>query len=245
MDLLVDIGNSATKFGVANNEEISLIFFVPTNKLVEELYRNKLPETIDNIYISSVVPEKTRELHKFISFRYKKEATIINPLDKSGVNIDIDNPAELGADLLCDLAAANFYYGHPVLVIDAGTATKILYIDENNSFYCCAITPGLELQQSVLNKGTALLPKINSKKVKPLLECKNTIDVINSSSYYAHIDMVNGLIARFEKEIGHPVKKVITGGNISLLKEHFNFEYNYDPLLCLKGIKVIGNNKEK
>lgn len=245
MNLYIDIGNSAIKFGVDNNSSAELIFFIVTKNIDREELANKLPKDIDNIYISSVVPNALNELSKVLKDIYNKDIIPVNTNDDSGVNIKIDNPKELGNDLLSDLAAASHFYGYPILVIDAGTATKILYIDEFNTFSSCAIVPGLEMQFKSLNSETAQLPLIEEKKVKKLLECHNTIDVITSSCFYSHIDMINGLIARYEKEIGHPVKKVVTGGHMKSIYKDLNFDYDYDPTLCLKGIKVIAERKTK
>lgn len=245
MNLYIDIGNSAVKFAVDKEETLSLLFFLATKNLNEESLMSKLPEQVEHIYFSSVVPNISSLLKEVCLKKYNKEPILISALDDSGVNIHIDNPSELGTDLLCDLAASKKYYGSPILIIDAGTATKFLYIDDKNVFSSCAIVPGLELQLNMLSSGTALLPNTREKEVKKLLDCHNTIDVITSSSYYAHVDMINGMVERYQKEIGHPVKKVITGGNISKIKNLLNFDYDYDQLLCLKGIKVIGERRQK
>ena len=243
MNLYIDIGNSAIKFGVDENDSVRLLFFVNKRDFNATDILKSLPQEVENIYVSSVAPNGTDIVKSLCYLAYKKEIIEIKSTDECGVKIKIDDPKELGTDLLCDLAAGKHFYGCPILIIDAGTATKILYIDENNEFFSCAITPGLELQLNMLASGTALLPNSEVKEVKPLLECHNTIDVITSSSYYSHVDMINGLINRYEKEIGHPVRKIITGGNILKIKGLLDFEYDYDPLLCLKGIKVIGERR--
>lgn len=243
MNLYIDIGNSAVKFGIDKNNDVEFLCYLKNDEIALDVLKAKLPNKVDKIIISSVVPTLSEKISEMLKSIYKVHPIILKSTDKSGVNINIDNPSELGCDLLADLAAANKYYGTPILIIDAGTATKFLYIDEKKTFFSCAIVPGLELQLKMLNTGTALLPDSTVKEVKPLLKCHNTIDVITSSSYYSHIDMINGMVDRYEKEIGHLVKKVVTGGNISKIKDLLKFEYIYDPTLCLKGVKVVGEGK--
>ena len=245
MNLLVDIGNTSIRFGLSENGSVSFLCFIESSEKALMKAIEKLPKEVENIIVSSVVPALSKAISKLAKKLYKKEIILISSLDDSGVNIKIDNPSELGADLLCDLAAAKHLYKLPILIIDAGTATKFLYIDEKNTFFSCAIVPGLELQLSMLSNGTALLPEAKAKEVKPLLDCHNTKDVITSSSFYSHVDMINGIVARYEKEIGHKVNKVITGGNISKIKDLLNFDYELDQDLCLKGIQVIGERRLK
>ena len=125
--------------------------------------------------------------------------------------------------------------------MDLGTATKFLLIDDKGVFSTCAIIQGLELSLRNLAQNTALLPMLSFDEVKPLLENRNTKDVLVSSAYYSHVDMINGMVARYKKEVGYPLKVVLTGGNIKNIKKDLDFEYETKDYLCLLGIKVIVN----
>lgn len=245
MNLYIDVGNTASKFAVNNLEELSLIFVIDTKKLLsdpsllEEVIKDK---KIENAYISTVVPA-IKEV--FESFFKEKNINIdfISPLDDAGLKINIDYPEELGTDLLCDLAGGYQLYSSPLLIIDLGTATKFLFIDNNGVFSTCAFVPGLELTLKTLNSNTALLPKIDIGEIKPLLDCHNTKDVLMASTYYSHIDMINGMVNRYQKEVGYPFKIVMSGGNAIHIKEKMNFEYEIKQNLCLIGIKIIADRK--
>ena len=243
MNLYIDVGNTATKFAIDNNQEIKHLKTIDTKRINEEddvLDVLEL-ENITGVYVSSVVPLASKKIKEYFRRKYNIVAIFISPEDKSGVIIDIDNKDELGADLLCDLAGAKALFGFPLLIIDLGTATKFLFIDNKGVFFTCAIIQGLELSLRNLSQNTALLPLLSFDEVKPLLENKNTKDVLVSSAYYSHVDMINGMVARYKKEVGYPFKVILTGGNIKNIQKDLDFDYEVKNNLCLEGIKVIVN----
>lgn len=243
MNLYIDVGNTATKLAVDDNTGIKHIRTIDTFRIVDDDSILRLVELddLEAVYVSSVVPLASKNIEKYFHRKYKIKPTFISPLDECGVKISIDNPDELGADLLCDLAGAKAIFGYPLLVVDLGTATKFLFIDNEGVFSTCAIIQGLELSLRNLAQNTALLPMLSFDKVKPLLENRNTKDVLVSSAYYSHVDMINGMVARYKKEVGYPLKVVLTGGNIKNIKKDLDFEYETKDYLCLLGIKVIVN----
>ena len=141
-------------------------------------------------------------------------------------------------DLLCDLVAAKTLYGPKTAVIDFGTATKILFIDENGIFSSCAIFLGYSQSKKILSNSTELLPNVNDIKIKPISDCHNTIDVINSSAYYSQLFSVIGIIHKYEEEVGYPLQKVFTGGNAKAFLEEIG-EEQYDEYLLLKGLAIL------
>ena len=244
MKLYIDVGNTATKFAIDEKEGIKPILTVKTSKIEEDvdgaLSILNVAE-LDGAYVSSVVPLVSKALQEYFQRKYNIKVSFISSEDESGIVLDIDNKDELGADLLCDLAGAKALFGQPLLIIDLGTATKFLFIDNKGVFFTCAIIQGLELSLQNLSKNTALLPLLNFDEVKPLLENRNTKDVLVSSAYYSHVDMINGMIARYKKAVGYPFKVVLTGGNIDKIAKDLDFDYEIKNNLCLEGIKVIVN----
>ena len=240
MKLLIDIGNTMVKCGLDEKDDVKLLFRIPSidiNKsFLEETKKHIDIKDITEVVISSVVPNRTEELKAVFK---DKKVRVVSPVDESGVEIKIDNPKELGTDLLCDLAGAKKRYGNNVLVLDLGTATKFLYLDDNGVFSSCAITPGIRMALGMMFNGTALLPDIDISKPKKVLDCHNTEDVLSSSAYYSHVDTLNGMVKRYIKEIGHDVKVVMTGGNSSFFEETLDFKFILDDNLCLYGLKVI------
>ena len=247
MKLYIDVGNTATKFAIDENQGIKPILTIKTSNIEEDIdgaLSNLEVENLDGVYVSSVVPLVSKSLQEYFLRKYNLDVYLIYPEDESGVELAIDNKNELGSDLLCDLAGAKALYGYPLLIVDLGTATKFLLIDKNNVFSTCAIIQGLELSLHNLSKNTALLPMLSFDEVKPLLENKNTKDVLVSSAYYSHVDMINGMVARYKKAVNYPFKVVLTGGNIDKIAKDLDFDYEIKNNLCLEGIKVIVNLKK-
>ena len=238
MTLLIDIGNTATKFGYLSND-----FHYLGRCFNHELNKDKLDSllpkgNIESIYVSSVAPKVSEYLSDYFSSKYQLDIKEINVEDLSNLKIEIDNKLELGLDLYCDLVGAVNKYRSPMLIVDMGTATKILLVTKDNVFNSCVILPGMGISKQVLSEATELLPKTDLDEVKKLSESRNTIDVINSSVYYGHVEMVNGLLERYENEIGYECLHIFTGGNASKILKDIKADYIYDENLCLEGLSI-------
>ena len=242
MILLVDIGNTATSFASLDNEELKFInrlFNIDVNKDSVSNLLNGFK--FEKIYVSSVAPKLLSQLKEILINLFKIKPIEIDVSFNDLVDIDIDNKNELGIDLLCDIVAGKAIYGNKVVIIDFGTATKVLFIDENGVFSSCAIYPGYQKSKELLANSTELLPNVEGKLIKPISECHNTIDVINSSIYFSHIDTINGIINRYENEKGYSLRRVYTGGNALDFIPELVKRSEYDEMLLFKGMALLIN----
>ena len=214
MKLLIDIGNTATKFALSD-KELTYLGRIYNSELTELTVFNILKDVIqvERIYVSSVAPYVAERIHKIMLTMFNLNPIYVNVSFDGNVDIQIDNKKELGADLFCDIVAAKHIYGPKTAVIDFGTATKILFIDEKGVFNSCSIFLGYMKSKQVLAGSAELLPEVSNIDIKPISECHNTKDVINSSAYYSQIFTVKGLIKKYEDEVGYKLRIVITGGN--------------------------------
>lgn len=238
MKLLIDIGNTATKFGYLDDE-----FHYLDRCFNSELNKDKLDAllpkgNIEEIYVSSVAPKITELLSEYFKKKYNLDIKEFGVTDLDNLKIKIDNKNELGLDLYCDLVGAVNKYQAPMLIVDMGTATKILLVNKDNVFNSCVILPGMGISKRILNEATELLPNTDLDEVKKLSESRNTIDVINSSVYYGHVEMINGLLERYENEIGYKCLHIFTGGNANKILKDIKAPYIYDENLCLEGISI-------
>jgi len=245
MKLLIDIGNTATKFGYLDDE-----FYYLDRCFNSELNKDKLDallsrDNIENIYVSSVAPKVTDLLRKYFDSKYNLSIKEVSVVDFDNLKIEIDNKNELGLDLYCDLLGAVNKYHSPMLIVDMGTATKILLVTKDNVFSSCVILPGMGISKRILNEATELLPNTDLDEVKKLSESRNTIDVINSSVYYGHVEMINGLLERYEKEIGYKCLHIFTGGNAIKILKDIKAPYIYDENLCLEGISIYVKKRKE
>ncbi len=248
MLLAVDVGNTLTDIGFFREDELFALYQSKTDphRSVDEaeallrlfLSSRSLPlEEIDQAIISSVVPQWEKNWAEIIKKVFNIEAKIVGPGLKSGIGIKCDNPKEVGSDLLCDCAGASALFGPSCVIVDCGTASKVIYLDETSSFAGCAIAPGIEMGLRALSQDTAALPEIALSTPKKVIG-KNTRDCMNSALIYGNAHLLRGLAKDFEMEAGRPLKKILTGGYSSLLKEQLS-GFEYVPNLVLIGLKQI------
>ena len=161
-----------------------------------------------------------------------------------GLKIKKQTKYKKGADILATSCAANTLYGDSI-VIDAGTATT-LQIIKNREFLGYIIAPGLSMCAKALHDETSLLPLVDTPK-NPACWGNNTIEAIQTGTFYGHALMIDALISEIEKKAKHKFKTIATGGNIpkllNLMKRPFDV---IDYELIFKGLKLIYNlNHEK
>ena len=177
-----------------------------------------------------------------------KELTNIDPIligpgTKTGLAIKVDNPLEIGNDLIADLVSAKEKYGYPTLIADLGTASKILLLDKTGTFTSCLIMPGLTLSAQSLSNKAALLPEVSLIAPNTVL-AKNTLSAMNAGIVYGHADMILGLINRIEKELGYSCKHILTGGGSIYIKDILKDDFIYDQNLNLDGLNIIVNKNK-
>ena len=164
MVLLIDIGNSNIVFGFADNEKLIKTFRFKTfeNKTSDEYYlliKSMLDlYEINDVIISSVVPIITSAFKKLFKSYYNIDAKIVGPGIKTGIQLKVDDPKTVGADMICDCAGA-MNITNEAIIIDLGTATKYIYV-KDNVFYGCSIAPGVSISMKALVSSAALLPNI-------------------------------------------------------------------------------------
>ncbi len=244
MKLFIDVGNTAIKFVTCENDKLTFVGRFYTQETSIEKMDNILKDLppFDDVVVSSVVPSANTALSKYFKTNYDLKPRFIKIGDYPEINVDIENPEELGIDLYCDLVEGYQFSKQnkkPTLIIDLGTASKIMLIDEKGLFNTCVIIPGIEISKKTLSSSTAQLPFYEVLKIKKVTETRNTVEVINASIYYGHIESINGLINRIEKEIGKTCNYLITGGCAPIIESEIKGPHTYDPLLCFKGIQRI------
>lgn len=256
MNLCIDVGNTTIGVGFFKEEQLfkRLSFTVDTKKTSDE-YISVIERTlkdlsldakqIDRIIFSSVVPSVNDELISAVKAIFNKEPLLIAPGVKTGLPVHVDNPSEVGNDLIAVMVGAKEKYGYPCLITDLGTATKVLLIDKSGAFVSCMIMPGMALSVSALTNRAALLHEISIKTPKSVM-AKNTVDAINAGVTYGHADMIDGIITRYENELGYKCKHILTGGSAIYLKDILKNEFVYDETLCLEGLnRILIRNEDK
>lgn len=255
MLIAIDVGNTNIVLGGFRGETLIFQARIHTNthKTSDE-YAATISAVLNNygvdfdcvldVIISSVVPQVTGPLASAMQSLCGKRPFVVGPGIKTGINIRIDDPATLGADLLTDSVAAAEQYKLPVIVVDMGTATTISVVDDKRAFIGGVIMPGLRLAQDALSDRTAQLPHIDLKYDGKVLGT-NTVDCMKSGAIYGTAAMIDGVVSRIENELGHKCTVVATGGLAEQVCKYTECGAIYDPDLMLKGLLCIYNRNRR
>lgn len=251
MILAVDVGNTNIVIGCCKENKIEFVERLSTdpNATVLEYaisFKNVLElygigqEDIDGAIISSVVPSVTLTIKSAIKKIVNVDSMVIGPGLKTGVNITLDNPAQLGSDLVVDAAAGIAEYPLPLIIFDMGTATTVSVIDENKNYLGGMIIPGVNVSLNAMISQTSQLPRISLEPPKRIIG-KNTIECMKSGILYSTAASLDGIIDRVESELGKKATVVATGGLAGSIIPHCTKKIILDDELLLKGLIVIYN----
>ena len=250
MILAIDIGNSNVVIGcLEETGEVKSLFRMVTDlKKTEYEYASSMKNLLDfnqislsdleGVVISSVVPPLTEIFRIAAEKLTGKAALVLGSGVKTGLNIQIENPTSLGADIVAVSVAAMTEYPLPVIVIDMGTATTITVVDGNGRFIGGAIVPGVALSMSALSSGTSLLHKVPLEAPKKCINSTTTA-CMQSGAVYGNAAMLDGMLERFEAELGGKASVVATGGIAPKILPHCRRDIVYDENLLLKGLGII------
>lgn len=253
MLLTIDIGNTNITLGVFKGNELQFTSRLATDRKrtgdqyavellnVFKLYEAKISE-FSGAIISSVVPEVTDALKSAVICVTGKEPQILCSDIGSGLKVINNINGQIGADIAAVAVAAINKYPLPCFVLDLGTATKIILLDENGIFMGCTISPGVGISLYALASRTSQLPTINLETPDSSIGT-NTIDCMKSGLVYGTAAMLDGLTERMEKDFGKKVASIIaTGGLSKEIIKNCNKTVIYDENLILHGLKVIYDN---
>lgn len=254
MILAIDIGNTNIVIGCCENNDILFRDRISTNHTATVLeyisilktafeLNNISIEDISGIIISSVVPAVTGTLKRAAEKYTNSKAIIVGPGIKTGLSILIDNPAQLGSDLVVDAVAGINYYALPLIVIDIGTATTLSVINENGDYLGGMIVPGISVSHDSLISRTSQLPKIAFERPKRVIG-KNTVECMKSGLLYSNAGAIDGLIDRINEELGKKCTVVATGGLANVIIPLCKSKIILDDDLLLKGLMLIYNKNK-
>ena len=245
MLLTIDVGNTMTDFGLFGSGPEPLYYRILSRRELsadEAIASCTLflkskdidPKGIDGVIISSVVPALTDIYCSLSRDLFSIEPKVLGPKLKTGLRIVTDNPKEVGTDMIAASVGAKSRFGSKTIIVDFGTATKVILLDESGSFAGCTIGAGLGLQGASLSSSAALLPEV-SLQIPAKILGKNTIDCMNSALTYGNAFAAKSLADGVEKEVGYACARVLTGGFAHFVAPLMP-EYTYIPHLVLEGL---------
>jgi type III pantothenate kinase len=249
MLLCVDIGNTNVVLGLHDGTQWQAHWRIRTAResMPDEyavLLRGLLHDggfrfdDVDQVILSSVVPPLTVTFTELFERYLDTTALVVGPGVRTGLRIRIDNPVELGADLVANAVAAYARFGGPCIIVDFGTATTFSAISAEGDFLGVAIAPGLGLAAEALSSRTAQLPRV-SLSAPPAAIGKNTVHSMRSGLVFGYVGLVEGLVTRIREELGGDAEVIATGGLGQILAPLTDQIGSVDQLLTLEGLRLI------
>ena len=249
MILAVDIGNSNIVIGGIDGNDIRFEARLRTDatktsdeycidlKIILDVYGVDTSD-VEGMIVASVVPQVLNSVKTALKKLTGKNALVVGPGLKTGLNIKIENPAQTGADLVVGCVAALREHKPPLIVIDMGTATTMIVLDETGALIGGCICPGVKISLDALTDRTALLPGLQLDQPKRAIG-RNTIDCMRSGIMMGNACMLDGMVQRMEEELGQKTTVVITGGIAKFVEPLCKTEMIYDKDLLLKGLATL------
>jgi type III pantothenate kinase len=249
MILAIDVGNTNIVVGCIDDRKTYFIERLSTNRTKTELeyavdlknvldiYHIKKTE-IEGCIISSVVPQITNIVKLAAEKILKKNAIVLGPGVKTGLNIMMDNPGQLGADQVADAVAGISSYPVPLILIDMGTATTASVVNSKKQYVGGMILPGVGVSLDALTARASQLSGISIDAPKHVIG-KNTIECMKSGVLYSNAAALDGIIDRIEEELGEKATVVATGGLAKKIVPHCKREIILDEELLLRGLLII------
>ncbi|MBE6776689.1 MAG: type III pantothenate kinase [Ruminococcaceae bacterium] len=249
MLLTIDIGNTNITLGAYNSNYLVLTARLATDtRKTDDQYAIEIKnilalydinsEDIEDCIIASVVPSVGKQVSSAVAKLCQIVPLMLGPGVKTGLNIKIDNPAQLGADLVAGAVGAIDTYKMPCVVIDMGTASTISVLDKNGAFLGGVISAGVRLTLRALTENTALLSSIPIEAPKSVIGT-NTTECMQAGLVYGTAAMLDGILEKITDELGEKPTVVATGGLSKEIITHCKSNIIYNENLLLDGLRAI------
>ena len=249
MILTIDIGNSNIVIGGVEGENIAFEARLRTEstktsdqycvdlKILLDVYGVDRGD-IEGAIIASVVPQVLNSMQTAVKKLTGMNSLIVGPGLKTGLNIKIENPSQTGADLVVGCVAALREHKPPMIVVDMGTATTMVVLDDTGALIGGCICPGVKISMDALTERTALLPGLQLDQPKRAIG-RNTVDCMRSGIMMGNAAMLDGMVERMEEELGQKCTVIATGGIAKFIVPMCKTPVIYDKDLLVKGLAAL------
>jgi type III pantothenate kinase len=245
--LCIDIGNTNTVLATFEGDKLVHSWRIKTDARstgdeLGLLYRGLLAGDaveITGVCACSTVPAAMRSLRTMLGRYYRSVPTlIVEPGVKTGVQLAIDNPKEVGSDRVVNTLAAYAIYGGPSIVVDVGTTMTFDVISARGEFLGGAFTPGIEISFDALAERAAQLRKVEPAKPRSVIG-RNTVECLQSGMYFGYAGLVDRIVERMTQELGEVRAVIATGGLAPVVIDECQTITHHEPMITLIGLRMV------
>ncbi len=249
MLLTIDIGNTNLTLGLYQDDLLGPRWRLATvhDRMPDEYglqfvgllnHAGRKPSDLTGICMASVVPPLTGKVIEACRRYLDQDPLVVDAGVKTGVRVRYEDPRAVGADRIVDAAAVQRLYGGPACVVDFGTATTFDAISAEGDYLGGAITPGIGIASEALFLHAAKLPRVDLQR-PPNVIGRNTVHAMQSGLLFGYTALVEGMVARFCKELGPAMKVIATGGLAEIIAHETDVLQIIAPWLTLDGLHII------
>lgn len=249
MILTIDIGNTNLTLGLYKKDVLGPRWRLGTDhkRMADEYglqflglleHVNTTVDQIEGVCVSSVVPPLTSKINQACELYLKKAPFVLTSQMKTGISIKYDDPQAVGMDRIADAVAVMHFYGGPACIVDFGTATTFNALTAAGEYLGGAIAPGLNIAADALFHHTAKLPRVDLD-APPAAIGRNTVHSMQSGLLFGYVSMVDGMVKRFQSELGPGTKVIATGGLSEIISRHSHSIEIIAPWLTLDGMRIL------
>ena len=202
------------------------------------------PNDINAAILATVVPHTVFPLTHLCERYFKCAPLIIDNGNSVGINVEVTNPREVGADRLVNAVAAHAKFSGRLIVIDFGTATTFDIIRDDGAYVGGVIAPGVNLSIEALDRAAARLPRITVAK-PPSVIGSGTVTAMQSGVYWGYISLIEGLVTRIKEEVGQSMRTISTGGLAPLFKNGTDLIDELESDLTLHGLRLVYDRRQR
>ncbi len=247
MLLVADIGNSTSVFGMFDDQRLIRRWRITTvdrttdefELMLDGLVAGDAP-AVTGAAVASVVPATTEVLRATLRRMIGDEVVVVGPGTKTGLQISVDNPREVGADRIANAVGAIERYGAPVITVDFGTATTVDLVGSSGAYQGGAIAPGVRVAAEALVEATSALRRVELAVPRHAVG-RSTVEAMQAGLTYGFAGLVDGLVRRFcaEHELPPETPIVATGGLADVIAPLVESVSQVDEDLTLRGLRLI------
>jgi type III pantothenate kinase len=255
MLLAVGIGNTSIKLGVFEGQKLAVTWQIAsaTHRMPDEYAATLLgllrlrsiePADLGRAAMWCTVPSLASTFEELLEKYFNLKPLVVAAGIRTGIKIRMDNPREVGADRISNAVAAHSLYGGPLIIVDMGTASTFDTVSAEGEYMGGAIAPGIMMAAEALFTRPAQLYRVPLDAPKKAIG-SNTVAAMQSGIIYGYTGLVEGMVARLQKEMGGRARVVATGGYAPLIMKETEVISEYNPDLSLIGLSIIsGLNRQ-